>query len=445
ATATQYDDFNKDVEGEILSTDDRLAFSWLLANPDADFDADFLVRAFETGVKDQLIDEAALTGIGAYGGKTKAPLELTGTKLETDPKVVVLDAISRNKAAAMRIADMEFKPPLTISMGLLPAAKAHNVVELLYLGGATGNGYADKGAAVGRMLDAAHQGFCEKGDTENAKELVDRILKGATDDKDVARAQEYLRRIGLRHPLSDGQSEKALATVREDPEHPAREALLGMASQVEATAAELVGAAISAGGKAKVNPKKDPSLKELYQTDAAWDGVLKLASSPNPGARNAAETVTEQTVIHVAGGADLNDAARRGLARAISAKVDAFASSISEFKQQSIQRGPEMDPSLEAVHVTMDEFVAALADLMKDREARTTLQAGAGNLAATWAGDASREYLDLLSGKSVGPANMFTMDDQRSQHLGEYLCSMVHAGGNAAKDKAQGAVDALWG
>ena len=445
ATATQSDDLDQKVEDKLLATEDKLALAWLLANPNADFAADFLVKAFEVGVKDQLFDEAAMTGLGVYGGKTAGPLELTGTKLDTDPKVHVLEAISRNKEAAMRIADMEFKPPLNVPMGLRPPAAVHNVTELLYLAGATPTGYSDKGAALGRMLDTAHRGFCETGDAGNAKELVDQILRGATSDKDVAAAQGSLRLIGLRQPLAEGDSERALATVRDEPKHPGREALLGMASQVEATAAKFVGDAISAAGKAKVNPNKDPDLRELYQTDAAWDGVLKLATSSDPRARNDAETVTEQTITKVAGGADLNDAARRGLARAISSNVGAFASSISEFKQPSIQRGPDMGPSLEAVHVTMDEFVAALADLMKDRQARTTLQAGAGSLAAAWASDASNEYLNQLSGKNVGPASMFTMDDQRSKHLGEYLCSMVHGASNAATDKAQAAVDALWG
>ncbi|MGH8974729.1 MAG: hypothetical protein ACRD0C_16200, partial [Acidimicrobiia bacterium] len=158
ATATHSDDLSREAKNTIL-TKDPLALSWLLSDHDAHFDADFLVEAFEHGVKDVILKEASLSGIASPYATGESPLELTGWKLRSDPKIAVLNAISRNEEAAMRIADIEFKPPLKVHFGLRPDVDVKNVVELLYQGGSTDGGYGDKGAALGRMLDTAHRGL----------------------------------------------------------------------------------------------------------------------------------------------------------------------------------------------------------------------------------------------------------------------------------------------
>ena len=420
----------------------------MLANPDADFDPDFLVKAFERGVKYTLLKEANLTGIGGYG-RAEVPLRLVGHTLERDTKLVVLDAISRNPVAAMRIADIEYKPPLTIPMGMRPAVKVNNVVELLYNGGNTTTGYGDKGAALGRFLDAAHAGFCKSGDAANAKELVGRILNGATDEKNVSAAQPYLRLIGGRHPLTPEEADRALVDLRKDPEHPGREALLAMASQSEKAAQDFARTAADAAAKSKVDPDKVPELKSLFETEAAWDNIGTIQALEDPAARNLAETVTEEAVIDVGAGQDLTDAARRGLAKQITANVGGFASSIFRNTERTIpeageERSRERQASAEGINVSLGELVSTMADLMKDPEARRTIELGAGNLTADWSTAAANQHLEKLLGRPPGPDAEGLLQTQ-SDNLGQYLCAVIEAAGTSAKDKAEAAVNALAG
>jgi hypothetical protein len=440
ATATQYDDFNTDVEDDILSTDDQLALSWLLANPDADFDADFLVKAFDRGVKDVLLKEANLTGIGGYG-KGEVPLQLVGTKLDSDPKLAVLDAISRNPEAAMRIADIEFKPPLTIPMGVRPAVKVNNVVELLYNGGNTTTGYGDKGAAIGRLFDTAHRGFCEGGDARNAQELVDQILHGATNEKNVKAAQPYLAKIGSRHPTDGPAAQAALDRVRDDPKQPGRELLLSQLAQVNETAKSFAEAAFTAS-KNKVKESKSPELRALRETEGAWNVIPTLQQDPSTA--NLAQTLTEQG-IHEAVEGELSDEARRGLARAITADAAGFASSVTILaRAQKGGPAPEHSAELEGIQINADEFAACVADLMKDPEARRTVEAGAGNLTGAWAGQAASSYIDDLLGNPWDKKRTQLLDNQ-SAEMGNYLCAVIKGSTKAAENKAQAAVDALQG
>ncbi|MGH9891376.1 MAG: hypothetical protein ACREA0_05220, partial [bacterium] len=440
ATASQSEEFDQRVEDEIFATEDKLALAWLLANPKADFDADFLVRAFEVGVIEQLKDEAALTGIGYYGGKT-SDLELAGTTLSKDPKVVVLEALSRNPEAAMRVADMEFKPPLKIALGVRGPAEAHNVVELLYLGGETNNGYSDKGAALGRMLDTAHWGFCDSGDAGNAQELVDQILKGATNEKDVKAAQPYLAKIGSRQPTDGPAAQAALDRVRDDPKQPGRELLLSQMAQVRDTAKTFAEAAFTAS-KNNVKESKSPELRALRETEGAWNVIPTLAA--DPATAGLAQTLTEQGIREAAKG-ELNDEARRGLARAITADAAGFARSVTVL--QSVPKGSAATahaPELEGIHISADEFAAAMADLMKDPEAKRTIEAGAGNLTGSWAGKAAGSYIDELLGKELEDADRQELTREGTK-LGNYLCAVIKAETKAAENKAQAAVDALAG
>lgn len=443
ATATHSDEFDQSIEDKIFDTEDKLALAWLLANPKADFDADFLVKAFEAGVMEQIKNELALTGIGAYGANTAGELELNGTKLSTDTKIVVLDAISRNKEAAMRIADLDFKPPLEVAMGLRSPQDVHNVVDLLYLGAESNNGYSDNGAALGRMLDFAHQGFVEGGDAANAKELVDRIVKDATNDKDVKAAQPYLVRIGSRQPTDAPAAQAALDRVRDDPKQPGRELLLSQMAQVRDTAKTFAEAAFTAS-KNNVKEIKSPELRALRQTEGAWNVIPTLAE--DPATADLAQTLTEQGIREAAKG-ELNDEARRGLAKAITADAAGFARSVTALL--SPPKGDQAKahaPEAEGIQVTADEFAAAVADLMEDPEAKRTIEAGAGNLTGSWASQAAASHIDGVIGKEKEwdrPRKQALA--QQSKELGNYLCAVIKAETMAAENKAQAAADALTG
>lgn len=406
ATASHSDALDQRVEDQIFDTDDKLALAWLLANPNADFDADFLVRAFEAGVMEQIKNELALTGIGAYGGKAAGQLELNGTKLSDDTKIVVLEAISRNKEAAMRIADMDFKPPLKVAMGVRQPQDVHNVVDLLYLGAESNNGYSDNGAALGRMLDSAHQGFVEAGDTGNAKELVDRILGAATHDKDVKAAQESLRLIGLRQPVTDEEAEAARALVEKNSKHPARELLLGETANNLKASSQFVEDAVAG---------KKYAQKSLYETSGAWDVVRAAltAKDATDQQRENAERTLEVTMAAIAGGQELAGPAREGLAHALALRFGDMA---------TILLSPAAAPEAHFLTVSDEEIRKTLAEVASDKQARETLMVGAG----AWS---SKIYTEMADKLASGQNDATVMKDYGRSMMatGEAFCHVVTA------------------
>ena len=425
ATASRSDDFDQKVEDEIFNTEDKLALSWLLANPEADFDADFLVRAFEEGVLEQIQKEGALTGIGYYGGGT-SELELASTKLSIDPKVAVLEALSRNPEAAMRVADREFKPPLEISMGVRRGVEVNNVVELLYLGGESNNGYSDKGAALGRMLDTAHRGFCESGDGENARELVDDILGGATSEKEVAAARAFLREIGARHPTTDEESQKALDRVRRDPKHPGRELLLAQAAQSKDAASTFFDA----------STKDKWKERALFETQAGWDFVAHALASKEVSAdqRAAAEQTLEWAIKRIGEGKDLTDEARRGLALVFPLRIDEFAQ-IFLVEDESSEA-----PEKSGIGSSVEQVTDTLKEIAKDDQALGMLVSGMG-------GWVSRTYATLVNhlDSAIHDDKLLPLADQAAavgdaesglgQEISQMFCKAIHAVNLEGKDR----------
>jgi hypothetical protein len=426
ATASQSEEFDQKVEDEIFATDDKLALAWLLANPNADFDADFLVRAFEEGVIEQIQDELALTGIGAYGGKSAGDLELVSTKLSTDSKIVVLHAISRNPEAAMRVANIDFDPPLEVGMGVRGPQDVHNVVELLYLGGESNNGYQDNGAALGRMLDSAHRGFCEGGDAGNAKELVDDILGGATSKKDVAAARASLREIGARHPMTDEESQQALDRIRRDPKHPGRELLLAQAAQSKDAANAFLSA-----------PTKDKwKEKALFETQAGWDLVaLSLTSKEvSEDQRAAAEQTLEWAIKRISEGEDLTDEARRGLALTLPLRIEEFAQIL--LVEDETSEAPEKA----GIGSNVEQVTDTLKEIAKDDQALGILVSGMG-------GWVSRTYATLVNhlDKAVNDDELLPLagaaagigdaESGLGQEISQMFCKAIHAVNLEGKDR----------
>ncbi len=406
ATATRSEHFDQKVEDQILATKDPLALSWLLSDHDAHFDADFLVEAFEHGVKDVILKEASLSGIGSPYATSESPLELRTGKLYTDPKIAVLNAISRNEEAAMRIADIEFKPPLKVYFGLRPDVEVKNIVELLYQGGSTDGGYGDKGAALGRMLDTAHRGFCDNGDAASAKRVVDQITKGATNDKDVKRAEESLRRIGARQPVTDEEASNALANVRKDDNHPARELLLTQAAERHSVSATFV--ADAASGKKYAG-------EVLYETRSAWDVVRKSMTDPNGTAeqRADAEKALERTITKVGKGEELSNEARRGMADNLALRFGDLA---------YVLFSPISAPAQGWVNASKDDLKATLAEVARDKEARETLMLGIG----AWS---SKTYDEMATKLAAGSSDNDVLKKfaPEMMQMGDAFCQMITA------------------
>lgn len=432
-----------DAELDKLAHDEKdpLALSWLLTNHDADFDADFLMNVFDTGVKKVIEWEArerkpySEAGMGGEIG-----LGVEGDRLlDRNPKVAVLNAISHNPEAAYRL-QTEFQPFTLEVYHQTSEVRIDSIAKLLYQGGEYG-GYGDNGSAMGRALDAIHRSLLQEGNAPEAQRLVEQITNSATDDHEVERAQTYLAKIGARHPTDGPAAQAALDTVRQNPKHPSRELLLGQMAQVHETAKAFAEAA-GAASRNKVKEDKSPELRSIRETEGAWNVIPVLQHDPST--TNLAETLTEHG-IHQAAKGELNDPARRGLAKAISSNSAGFALSVTAVL--SAPKGAQASTQTaeaEGIQISADEFAAAVAELMHDPEAKRTIEAGAGNLTGSWADQAAASHIDALLGRPLEPVQRQVLA-QRSKELGNYLCAVIKAETKAAENKAQAAVDALMG
>jgi hypothetical protein len=410
ATASRYDgDPNIDKElDQIADTNDPLALSWLLTNHDAEFDADFLVKAFDNGVKDVIKHEALISGVPVMA--TVAPLRLTGgTKLSADPKVAVLNAISRNEEAAMRL-QTEFKPFTLEFGGGHEDVKIDSLAELLYQGGATDKGYSDNGSSLGRMLDTSHRGLCELGATdpakaEEAKRMVDQIVDSATKDKEVKRAQEALREIGARQPVTDEDAQTALAKVKKNENHPAREALLAMTAQRTEVAGQFVADASKAKGDKEV----------LNETRAGWDIVrhAMTAQDASEKQRDDAERTLEGAMKNIADGQELTGEARRGMAESLALRFGDLAYALYS---------PIAAPEHGWVNASKTDVAATMAEVARDKEARETLMVGVG----AWS---SKTYSEMAGMLATGAGNGEVMAKFAPEmvQMGKAFCQVVTA------------------
>jgi hypothetical protein len=335
---------------EIVKTDDPEALSWLMSNPDAKFSQDFLVKAFDR-VEQQIVRDAQDAN-NPMGPRPPGP-GLAG--LGPDAKVGILGAISRNPDAAAEIVLREdFKKKLMVLRGAQPPLEAKNVVEVLFQGG-----YGDKGVAVGQMLDSAHKRLVDAGDTGHAQFLVDRITQGATDKKEINECHAYLRNIGQRQPVSETDSQIALDRLKDEPNTPGRELLVGM-TRASGAATQLVGDA--AAGK-----KYAEEL--LHETQSAWDLVNE--GLKNPATSKSAEDALERTIKYVGDGKHLSNEARRGLALALPSRMDEIAVQIASQSGGSAATDVGFQSSLKSLQATLKE-------LARDDAALGTFVSGIG-------------------------------------------------------------------
>ncbi|MGH9000870.1 MAG: hypothetical protein ACRDY7_15930, partial [Acidimicrobiia bacterium] len=151
ATATNSDSLDDDVRDDVTATDDPLALSWLLTNHDIGFDTEFLLKAFEhvKVIVQAEARRAATIGPDPLPG-TGPITSPDGEALSTDPKVAILNAISRNPQAAHHLINTAAEP-ITVET-LQGPVEVDSTLDLLYRHGT----YGDGGAAVGRMVAAAN-------------------------------------------------------------------------------------------------------------------------------------------------------------------------------------------------------------------------------------------------------------------------------------------------
>lgn len=422
---------------------DPLALSWLLTNRDAEFDADFLVGCFDSGVKKVIEWEArerkpySEAGMGGEIG-----LGVEGDRLlDRNPKVAVLNAISHNPEAAYRL-QTEFQPfTLEVYHGS-SEVKIDNISQLLYRGGEYG-GYGDNGSAMGRMLDATHRALLQEGNAAEAQRFVEQLTNAATNNGEVERARSYLRDIGVRHHLNDDQAENARAMVERNSKHPARELLLGQVEGNMKASAEFVKDA-AAGNKY--------TQKTLYETRAAWNVVkaAELAEGATEAQKHDAETTLDRTMRKIADGEDLTDDARRGMADVLSLHLKDVAMIIGG------NRGEEEALEDRGLGVTEEQVRATLKEIARDKEALGALMAALGASVAepyTEVVDAMRfslrfrppgmpdaawraEVADKVEAAGKGYA-------QEAQQIGEMFCETADAVRQVGIDKREAAAAML--
>lgn len=156
ATATRSADASvKKVVTNVAKDDDAVALSWLMSPDDLVFGTDFLLNAFRNGVVNRIVEENLNANNTHY--QESYPLgAMRDRGLPLDPKVKILEALSRNSEAALEAVEMSFKPARTVKLSTSSGpreSKVHTAVGLL-LGHGT---YGDQGLAVGSVLAAANQ------------------------------------------------------------------------------------------------------------------------------------------------------------------------------------------------------------------------------------------------------------------------------------------------
>jgi hypothetical protein len=152
ATATHSaDESVKAQVKKVAQDDDAVALSWLMSPDDLTFGTDFLVEAFHSGVVNRIVDEN-LNATNDYYGESYALGGMQGRGLPLDPKVKILEALSRNSEAALA-AMRDFSKPIEVFRPGEEPTKVKKPLDLLFKHGT----YADKGAALGGALVAANE------------------------------------------------------------------------------------------------------------------------------------------------------------------------------------------------------------------------------------------------------------------------------------------------
>ena len=445
ATATSSDQLPPEVATELTHGEDAQSLAWLLSDPDAKFGTDFLVKAFDH-VKEQVVFEA-----GKDLSYRLPPSSMAG--LRADPKVTILEAIARNPDASAIVVNQQLDRRIDVyrSGGDDAGDRVKDIIGLLYQGQ-----YSDKGDALGKLLDSAH-GSIYSHDPAAAKELVERILRNSDNRDNVNAARDHLRAIGARQAVDPGRADAALREVQEHTNSRNRDLLLGLASQSEASANAFLEAAEKAFPKKDsgpfekdktFHPHKNKDVKNLFETEAAWDNVLKASASSNPDIRNRAQTVTERVMGQLGSGSHINENAARGLARVLSQDLAAIAPRLmSKTAEEAAAAG---------YGVSVDQMRATLKEIAKDKEALSTLISGFGaSLAGPYA-DVADQFAKALPqrtpdmslrdwetkvGNAGAAANGFWQDG--SVQMGSMLCEIADGARQAGIQQREAALATL--
>ena len=204
ATATTSGSLPDKVEEDLLKTNDPLALSWLLSDPNAKFDPAFLVRAFDKLVKTTIIIDASHKGQPWQDDFRSNPgLVLTGSILSHDPKIAALEAISRNPEAALRL-QREFKPFDLRYGGGHGSRKIESLADLLYHGSDVGRGYPDGGNGVARTLATTYETLLERAKQDTAatgevRKLLGEMVASASTRELPNGCREGLAKILVNH------------------------------------------------------------------------------------------------------------------------------------------------------------------------------------------------------------------------------------------------------
>jgi hypothetical protein len=415
ATATTSHQLDPGIEHAITTAKDKQAISWLLSDPEAVFDADFLLEAFNPAIVDQLRTEASRPpGFDPWNKNDPNFSRLKLGNLSPDPKVAVLNALARNPKAAEAAANLKLGKVEIQRPGHDPGRVVVNdVVGLLYLGL-----YHDDGWAMGHLLDSAHGRIMGR-DAAEARNLVDRILSQANDAKDTRNAHEHLRNIGSRQATvsTEGQANAALSEVRENPKHPGRELLLAMGKTHE-VAKDFVRDAARGSDYAK---------EALRNTQSGWDLLVEGLQDPATSAD--AEKALNEVFRNISKKKGLSNEARRGLALALPQRMDQIADILVE--------GTNSDGG---VNVSSKELMNVLKEIAKDEKAMQILISGAGGWAsqnyARWAEKIDKRIADDGSSDVATIINSVKTETiAGGEDMAKMFCSMVQAVNLEGKDR----------
>lgn len=206
ATASRSGQLSEKTQDDIFDTKDPNGLSWLLTDPGAHFDAEFLTRAFDECVKGPIITAAGRRGQGAY--LNDYPLYLPNSILSHDPKVATLEAISRNPEAALKL-QREFEPFELRYGGGYGSRKIESLADLLYQGSNPGKGYPnpgypDGGNCVAKTLNTLYDGLLERAKSDanaglEAQKVLGDMVRSASTTTLPAGARQGLAKLLAGH------------------------------------------------------------------------------------------------------------------------------------------------------------------------------------------------------------------------------------------------------
>lgn len=295
--------------------------------------------------------------------------------------------------------------------------------------------WEDPGKGCASLFTAVAQ----MGNVVAAATSSDRLSDKTLDALYSARNKRLGELLSATTEFAPRAKERIFDLLMKNPEHPAREEMLDIVASDPDLALQY--AMVASLGVHET----------LFETQESWDLLIAGMASTSGEMRNYAEAALETAIQRVGEGHEMSEEARRGLALAISTRVADLA--------RSIERNAEVEPSSRGapapkgkealapfMHVSQNELVATMTELMKDKQARRTLELAAGSLAADWAGRTADEYLRRQAAGNETPASDVAEDLHRdSEELGQFLCATVESIGGKAKADAEAAIEAMAG